>query len=264
MRSGLLENRRELRQHVFQQHGQRSDRGDQQHRWIDHRRAKICPQAALAFQQGREPFQARGKGPARFTGAHHPDIKSREAARLCRHCGGERAAGAHLVPYLSQDRTGARVRNIVDDETQGAIEILPGGEHDRQFTGDLNQARPVKPATNTQFDVKQIGQRAAPADRLGAQHDLALPLQPVDQRLPVGRVYDAVNDVTAAVDGRPAKRRHLGPPLPGPPSRRPAHASLRMHRTTSSIVVSPSSAARRPASKIGCIPPATAARSTAL
>jgi len=60
-----------------------------------------------------------------------------------------------------------------------------------------------------ELDPQQLAQFPAPIGRIGAQHEVALALQPFDHNPPIGRLHHAVHDIAPAVDRRPAKRGHV-------------------------------------------------------
>jgi hypothetical protein len=99
----------------------------------------------------------------------------------------------YLVADLGEDRARPGLADILDDKAQRAIEVLPGAQHDREFAGDLAERGAVEPAPSAEFDLQQIAQTPAPVCRLGAQHDLALALQALDNRGAVGSLGDAVH-----------------------------------------------------------------------
>src|SRR5207245_612577 len=118
-------------------------------------------------------------------------------------------ARAHLVADLGEDRARPGLAEILDDKAQCPIEILAGPQHDRQLAGNLAESGTVEPAPSAEFDLQQIAQAPAPVGRLGAQHDLPLALQALDDRGAVSRLGDAVHHLAARGYRRPAKRWHV-------------------------------------------------------
>ena len=96
---------------------------------------------------------------------------------------------------------------ILEHKPQRPVEILSSGQHRRKLVGHLRERRAVEPPPRDELDVQQIGKRAA-AGRLGAQHDLALALQPLHHGGAIGGVTEPVHDLAAGVHSRPSERRH--------------------------------------------------------
>ena len=125
------------------------------------------------------------------------------------------SAAASELPPRTLSRTsprigaGAGTARVVDDKAQSAVEILPCRQHDGEFAGNLAEGRFVNTAGTAELDLQQLAETSAAIGWIGAQHDLPLALQPLDYDGAIGRLHDAANDIAAAIDRRPAKRRHV-------------------------------------------------------
>ncbi len=252
---GLLEDRGELRQDVIEQQEDRADRRNDQHGRVDQRRAHARCEAAFALEQPGQPVERRRQGAARLAGPHQPDIKPREAARLGRQRRGQGAARAHLVAHLGEDCARPRSADILDDKAQCPIEILAGAQHDRKLAGDLAESGAVEPAPRAEFDLQQIAKAPAPVGRLGAQHDLPLALQALDDRGAVGGLGDAVHHLAARGYRRPAKRWHVSSPsFPDGchDHNHDSHAGDIVHQAKASVDTAPQACDRYPARSDRC------------
>ena len=112
--------------------------------------------------------------------------------RMLRQRLGERAAVADRVAQRQQDRSGARAVRGFHQELQGAIQILAGCKHGREFAGEVGDFLPTQPPAAADIGVEQAAEYAgAAAGRLGAHRRAALALQAVDHGGLVGRLHHA-------------------------------------------------------------------------
>ncbi len=186
-----------MRQYVFEQQHDRADRRDDQDDRIDQCRLQIGTKAALALEQRRQAIERRRQRAPRFARSYEPYIELRERLRIGGKAGGERAAGAHLVAHLGEENARPRITSVVNGKPQRPIEILPRGEHDRELPRHLGKGRPVNPAAQAKLDLQQFGEQVAPIGGFGAEHDLPLALQALDNCRLVRRLADAADDVAA-------------------------------------------------------------------
>src|SRR5262249_45039714 len=132
-----------------------------------------------------------------------------EASRLGRKRRRERAAATHFVANVTEDASGAGTAGVVHDEPQGAVEVLPCRQHDGKFTCHLTEGRLVETPGAAEFELQQFAQASAPIGRIGAQYEVALTLQPLDDGSPIGRLHHASHGIPPTIDRRPAKRGHV-------------------------------------------------------
>src|SRR4051812_24902478 len=122
--------------------------------------------------------------------------------------GGKRTAAANLFAYVAEDRAGAGTARAADDKTQRTVEVLTGGQHDREFPGSLRERRLVEPPPAADIKIEQIEPAEPSVGRIGAQHELPLTLQPVDNAGAVRCLHLATDNAPTAIDRGPAEPWH--------------------------------------------------------
>ena len=125
-------------------------------------------------------------------------------------CRGEWTAVTHGVAYLHQYGAYVFLCRGVHQETQRAVEILPGAEHDGELACNLRKILAGKPLAAAELRPKQRGEKAARAfGQLGTHGQAALAPQNFDDRLFGRRFHQAGSGLAGGSDGGVAETRHL-------------------------------------------------------
>ena len=240
--AGLLEHRRELRQHLRQEQHDRADRGDGEQRRIDQRRLDAGGQPRFALEQIGKSRQGRGELTAGLAGACEADVEARENLRVFGEARRQRFSAAHPVPQILDDPPRALVVIGLAEEEQRAIDILAGPQHDRELAGEMGERRFRQAAPDAEIGVEKLEKAAVLPDFRRLQQKLPLRIEMVGDRSSARGFDDAANRLSRGVDGAVAELRHE------------AQASRRTLRSSSLSDVVPAATCRRPFSNIGCMP----------
>ena len=182
---------------------------------------------------GRPGAPASGQVAAGLAGAHQPDMQAGKLRRIARPW--RPTAARRRAPRRAARSPSVRTRAWRGflHVAQGAVQVLAGAQHRRQFAS----GRHLLPSHRAAPPGRRAAARPAhgPGRRFGPHRHAALALQPRDH-LVVGGGFHHPARSRRRGRWRCSGRRHV--------------RSARMLRVTSSIVVSPARAAARPASNM--------------
>ena len=262
----------ELRHDEDQEHDHRYHGDADQDRRIDQRGADVLAQLLVALHRLGEALQHHAERAARFARAHDVDVEAREdlAPRVERLR--QRLAAAHVVAHALQQRGHRRRGREADQDLHRAIERQAGAQQRRELARDREEliARDVlrrerdagaararrRPTRRRRFPPTRRSVSASGPGRAGGRRD----------RTRWTHRDSPVDDFAGRADGAITVRRHrqsrgrpgLTPSGAANEPRVGAVYASRVTRSTSSNVVTPFSALRRPSSYIVSMPSRTA------
>jgi hypothetical protein len=94
----------------------------------------------------------------------------------------------------------------VHQEAQGAVEILAGAQHDRQFAGEVGHLLPAQRRGAAELEQGEAGEPAARG--VDAQRGGALVVQALHHRRLVGGLHGAARALAGTVQRAVAEARH--------------------------------------------------------